>query len=114
MYRFAKVDAEVGGQQIPAGSPVIAWIGSANHDPSQFPEPEKFDIARTPNRHVAFGFGIHYCLGAPLARLEARIALGAMLQRFSTVARVPESKLERLPSLIVYGLKSIPITFTLV
>ncbi len=112
MYRFARVDTEVGGQHIPAGAPVIAWIGSANHDENQFPDPERFDAERSPNRHVAFGYGIHYCLGAPLARLEARIALGTMLQRFSTVARLPGSKLERLPSLIVYGLKSLPITFT--
>jgi cytochrome P450 len=112
MYRFAKVDTEVRGQQIPAGSPVIAWIGSANHDENQFPDPERFDAERSPNRHVAFGYGIHYYLGAPLARLEARIAIGAMLQRLSTVTRVPGSQLERLPSLIVYGLKSLPITFT--
>ncbi len=112
MFRFAKREVELEGQRLPAGSPVIAWIGSANHDASQFPNPETFDPARSPNRHLAFGHGIHYCLGAPLARLEARIALGAMLERMATIARVPEVELERLPSLIVYGPKRLPITFT--
>ncbi len=71
-----------------------------------------FDIDRSPNRHLAFGQGIHYCLGAPLARLEARIALGAMLERFQTVARASDEPLERLPSLIVFGVKHLPVTFT--
>ncbi len=112
MFRFCKQDVELNGQRLEMGSSVIAWIGSANHDASQFPDPEVFNPARSPNRHLAFGHGIHYCLGAPLARLEAQIALGSMLQRFSAVARIPGARLERLPSLIVYGLKRLPITFT--
>jgi len=112
MFRVAKSETSIAGLTIPEGASLVAWIGSANHDETQFASPETFDIDRSPNRHVAFGHGIHYCLGAPLARLEARIALGAMLERFQTVTRVPGEPLERLPSLIVYGLKHLPITFS--
>jgi cytochrome P450 len=112
MFRVAKTEVALHGQTIPAGAPVMAWIGAANHDESQFPEPEVFDIQRTPNRHLAFGQGIHYCLGAPLARLEAKIALGAMLERFRTFRLVEEARLERQPSLIIYGLQHLPIVFS--
>ncbi len=111
MFRVAKVDTVVAGQRIPAGATVMPWIGSANRDETQFPDPDRFDIERSPNRHLAFGNGIHYCLGAPLARLEARIALGAMLERFSTISAVEDAILERLPSLIVYGVRGLPIRF---
>lgn len=112
MFRVTTGEAELAGETIPARSPVVAWIGSANHDEDQFSEPEKFDIDRNPNRNLAFGHGIHYCLGAPLARLEAKIAFEAMLERFQTVERLPEVQLERLPSIIVYGLRSLPIGFS--
>ncbi len=111
MFRVAKEDTEIAGQTVPAGGRLVAWIGSANHDEAQFPEAEKFDVARTANRHLAFGQGIHYCLGAPLARLEARIALGAMLERFSSISLAQGAALERLPSLLVYGLKRLPVDF---
>jgi cytochrome P450 len=113
MFRVTKAPVELSGQQVPAGARVVAWIGSANHDEAQFTDPEHFMLGRSPNRHLAFGNGIHYCLGAPLARLEAKIALTAMLQRFRTVERIPGAPLERLPSMILYGVRSLPIKFTL-
>ena len=112
MFRVTKEEAIVAGTTIPANQPLVAWIGSANHDENQFPEPEKLDIERKPNRHLAFGHGIHYCLGAPLARLEASIALRGMLERFSTIQLAPGASPERIPSILIYGLRSLPITFT--
>ena len=97
---------------IPASQQLVAWIGSANHDENQFPDAEKFDIERKPNKHLAFGHGIHYCLGAPLARLEASIALRSMLERFSSIQLAPGAELQRIPSILIYGLRSLPITFT--
>jgi len=111
MFRVSKSEVELNGQRIPAQSSVIAWIGSANHDEAVFAEPERFDIQRAPNKHLAFGNGIHYCLGAPLARLEARIALEAMLERFGGFALEEGFVPRRPPSLIVYGLKELPVEF---
>jgi cytochrome P450 len=90
---------------------VLAWIGSANRDEAQFPNADDFDIKRTPNRHIAFGHGIHFCLGAPLARLEAKIALTMLLERFYDIKRVPGVQLEETGSNIVFGVKHLPITF---
>jgi cytochrome P450 len=112
MFRVTKSAVEIEGQMLPAGARLVAWVGAANHDESTFPEAESFDIQRALNRHLAFGNGIHYCLGAPLARLEAKIALGAMLERFKTFELAHGAALERQPSLIVYGLKGMPIKFS--
>jgi cytochrome P450 len=111
MFRVARDDVEVRGVRIPAYSRLVAWIGSANRDPSQFPDADRFDIRRSPNRHLAFGQGIHFCIGAPLARLEARIALTAMLTRLGHASVEPGVDLRALPSTIVYGVKSLPVTF---
>ncbi|NUR84111.1 MAG: cytochrome P450, partial [Nonomuraea sp.] len=70
--------AELGGRVLPAGTPVLTLIGAANRDPAVFDEPDRFDVAREPGRHLAFGLGIHFCLGATLARLEGEIALRAL------------------------------------
>jgi cytochrome P450 len=80
--RMATVDTEIGGFAVARGTPVTLCIGAANRDPEQFGDPERFDIRRDPNRHLAFGFGIHQCAGLSLARLEARIAIGRFVQRF--------------------------------
>ena len=104
-------DIELAGQQIKSGDFVAAWLACANHDPSQFPHPERFDIERNPNRHVSFGHGIHFCLGAPLARLETKIALTIMLERLLDIERDRSQDLEPLQSAFLYGAKHVPITF---
>jgi cytochrome P450 len=111
MYRVAAADTALGDVQIPAGAPLVAWIGSANRDERHFTEPDEFDIDRGPSRHLAFGQGIHFCLGAPLARLEARIALEATLSRLPGLTVAAGSRLERMDSTIVYGLKELPVTW---
>jgi cytochrome P450 len=111
MFRTAAVDTRLGDQPVRAGDFVIAWIGSANRDEAQFPEPDRFDVERAPNRHLAFGQGIHFCLGAPLARLEAQIALGALLQRLGPLRRTPEVALEPLGGIVVFGVRHLPIEF---
>jgi cytochrome P450 len=99
------------GQQIEAGQTILAWIASANRDEAQFSEPDRFDIERAPTRHLSFGYGIHFCLGAHLARLEARIALAAMLERLPGMRRVPEALLEMVNSAVIYGVRHLPLTF---
>ena len=111
MYRVSVAETEVGGERIQAGAPIVAWIGSANRDERQFERAAEFHVDRSPNRHVAFGHGIHFCLGAPLARLEARIALEALLARLPGLSVASGAHLERMESTIVYGLKALPITW---
>jgi cytochrome P450 len=81
-FRTATRDTNVGGTPLAKGTGVFVIIAAANRDPAQFKDPEKFDITRNPNEHVAFGEGIHFCIGAPLARLEGSIAIGTALERF--------------------------------
>jgi cytochrome P450 len=83
---MAAVDTVVGGVETPAGTPIHLCIGAANRDPAQFPEPDRLDITREPNRHLAFGFGIHQCAGLSLARLEGRTAISRFLARFPRYA----------------------------
>ena len=109
MFRTAKRAAEIGGQSMPAESWVVAWIGSANRDETVFPDPDSFDLHRNTQRHIAFGYGIHFCLGAPLARVEARIALQALYQRFPALKIAPNARLEPLESTIVYGVRRLPV-----
>jgi cytochrome P450 len=85
--RRLSTDMELGGELLAAGTYIHIGIGAANRDPAQFPEPDRFDIAREPNRHFAFGSGVHMCLGAVLARLEGTIALGRLVTRFDDLAR---------------------------
>lgn len=108
--RQAAVDLDLGGQRIRAGDYVMQVLGSANHDPAAFPAPERFDIGRTPNRHVAFGGGIHFCLGAPLARLEAPIAIGEVLRRAPGLALAePDAPPRWLRSGLLRGLERLPV-----
>jgi cytochrome P450 len=111
MFRVVARPTTLGGQSLQPGQSVLAWIGSANRDEQVFPDADRFDLHRNPNKHLAFGNGIHFCLGAPLARLEARIALAAILRRLPHLHRVPESDLEPQDSFIVFGVKSLPVSF---
>jgi cytochrome P450 len=89
---------------------VLAWLFSANRDETQFPHADRFDIARTPNRHLAFGHGIHFCLGAPLARLEAKVALPMLLEQLPNLQRVPNVPIRANMSL-VFVVQNLPVTF---
>ena len=109
MYRVTLAETTLGDELIPAGAPIVAWIGSANRDDRHFQRPAEFDVDRGQNRHLAFGHGIHFCLGAPLARLEARIALAALLSRLPGLSLEQGAHLERIESTIIYGLKELPV-----
>lgn len=108
--RLPKHPVNLGGAEIPAGVIAFMVLAAANRDPSQVSEPERFDITRDPNEHLSFGEGIHFCIGAPLARLEARIAFEEMLLRFPKLALVnPEEKLTYKGSYFLRGLESLKI-----
>ena len=92
--RITKVDTEVGGVHIPAGQIVLPWLAAANRDERVFAYPDRFDIHRRPNPHLTFGHGIHFCLGAPLARLEARVALRLLLQRYRDIEVAGDEQVE--------------------
>jgi cytochrome P450 len=87
LYRRTTQETMLGGATIPAETSVIVYFGAANRDPAVFPEPDRFDLANAGPRHAGFGHGIHFCLGAPLARVESIAALNAILDRFSAVER---------------------------
>jgi len=105
MERSVKADIEWYGHRMQAGQKVYTYIGSANHDERVFADPERFDVRRSPNPHLAFGHGIHFCLGATLARLEARIALSVLADRLERLVRADDEPLERLDSSMMFGLK---------
>src|SRR4051794_17420631 len=92
--RITMVETEVGGVRMPAGQVVLPWLTAANRDERVFPQPHRFDIHRKPNPHLTFGHGIHFCLGAPLARLEARVALGLLLERYGDIEVAGEEQVE--------------------
>ena len=85
--RRAAIDTQIGQTAMPAGTYVHLCIGAANRDPDQFPDPDRCDIRRHPNRHLAFGFGIHTCAGNSLARMEAQVAIGKLVRRFRSIER---------------------------
>ncbi len=108
--RVAHEDVEVGGKTIRKGQPVGLLLGAANRDPEQFPDPDQLDIGRTPNRHDAFSFGIHFCVGAPLGRAEAAIAIGTVLRRLPNLKLVSTTPQWR-PTMNNRGLQTLPVTF---
>ncbi|MFB9586335.1 cytochrome P450 family protein [Streptomyces goshikiensis] len=110
--RFAREDVEIAGVTVPRGATVLIGSAIADRDPARFPDPERLDITRQDNAHLAFGHGIHYCLGAPLARLEGQIAIAAALRRLPglALAVAPDEIRWRLGGL--RGPESLPVTFT--
>jgi cytochrome P450 len=112
VLRLATQATAIGGVDVPKGSRIQLLIGSANRDPEKFPDPDCFQIDRTPNDHVAFGFGPHFCLGARLARLEAKVLLEVMLERLDAVAVAPSQDAVVLgPSFILRGPSRLNLVF---
>jgi cytochrome P450 len=109
--RMPTAATNVGGTDIPAGSLAFILLAAANRDPAHFPNPEQFDVARNPNEHVSFGEGIHFCLGAPLARLEGAIAIESMLQKFPRLELAdPSAKLQYRGSMALRGLSELRLS----
>ena len=108
--RFPHSDVELGGTQIASGTVMFVINAAANRDPARFPNPDEFDIARTPNDHLAFGDGIHFCIGAPLARLEAQVVFGELLARIPRLKLVhPEAPPIYKDSYFLRGLESLVV-----
>jgi len=112
-FRIAKQDLTIGGKELAAGSVIALGLGAANHDPEKFEEPEVFDITRTPNEHLGFGSGIHFCLGAALARMELTICFTTLLRRLPNLGFDPDK--QAIPTkysiLIMKGFDSLPVKF---
>ncbi|SEA60699.1 cytochrome P450 [Paenibacillus sp. 276b] len=110
--RWATEDVEFDGNLIRQGDMMLVALSSANRDANQFEEPDRFNITRQVNDHIAFGKGVHYCLGAPLARLEGEIGINALLRRLPEIQlNIDSQLLEWRPGMIIRGLKSFPVTF---
>jgi cytochrome P450 len=108
--RIPNTDVTIGGRTIAKGAMVMPFIGAADRDPSQFSDPDRLDLARADNRHIAFGWGIHFCLGAPLARLEGQIAIDALVRRLPKL-EIATDEPEYRQSLTLRGLKTLPVRF---
>ena len=108
--RIPNTDVELGGKAIPKGSLVLGVIGAANRDPAHFAEPDRLDVTRVDNRHLGFGWGIHFCLGAPLARAEAQAAIGTLARRLPGLALATATPEWRGASAL-RGLTALPVMF---
>jgi len=108
--RRAKEDMRIGDKRISEGQEVVMCTGAANHDPAQFSDPDRLRLNRSENRHLSFGLGIHFCLGAPLARLEGEIAFHALLRRFPTL-RLANEEAEWQGGMVFRSLKQLPVLF---
>lgn len=111
LFRGTRRQVEMHGQTIPPGKLLFLMVGSANRDPKQFRDPHRYNITRDPNPHLAFGHGIHFCLGAPLSRLEARIALTDLLNRLPDLELAGDGNWQPRPALHVYGPLKLPVRF---
>ncbi|WP_437631044.1 cytochrome P450 [Sorangium sp. So ce854] len=109
--RRAREDVEIRGVRIEAGQIAFGFLHGANRDPARFPDPDRLDIQRKDTRHVAFGGGIHFCLGAHVARLQAQVVLNTIVQRLPDL-ELAEPRLEWIPSLLVRGLRALPVRFS--
>jgi len=108
--RFTCENVELGGAQIPANTACFIIVSAANRDPAQFPDPDRFDITRDPNDHIAFGEGIHFCIGSPLAKLEGSIAIGSVLERFPKLRlKNPDTPVNYKGSYFLRGLAALPM-----
>jgi cytochrome P450 PksS len=111
--RFAREDVTVAEARIPAGALVFAVLASANRDERQFKNPDTLDLGRENNNHLAFGFGAHYCLGAPLARLEAQIAINTLLRRCKNLRlAIPPEQVRWKRGMMLRGVTALPVAFT--
>ncbi|MEV0087291.1 cytochrome P450 [Saccharopolyspora sp. NPDC050642] len=108
-YRATMTETEVGSRRVPADQVLSVWLGAANRDGRAFADPDAFDPARDPNPHIAFGRGIHFCLGAPLARLEGRIAMNILLDRFPVLRTDPANPPVLMPGTDMIGATSLPL-----
>ena len=108
--RIPSEDIVIGGRTIPKGEMVMPFLGAADRDPAQFPDPQRLDLTRADNRHIAFGMGIHFCLGAPLARMEGQIAINTLLKRLPKLALATDRPQFR-QSLTLRGLQTLPVSF---
>ncbi|MEI7745938.1 MAG: cytochrome P450 [Actinomycetota bacterium] len=106
--RSMRADIEVGGRVIEAGTFALMLLSSANRDPSVFDAPNRFDPKRDPNPHLGFGFGLHHCLGSPLARLEAQVTIGCLLDHTKAIALATDEVRYR-PNLVLRGLEALPL-----
>jgi len=113
LTRIAKQDLTIGGKDITAGSVIVLGFGAANHDPEKFEEPEVFDITRTPNEHLGFSSGIHFCLGAVLARMDLTICLNTLLRRLPNLGFDPDKQAipTKHSNLLLKGFDSLPVKF---
>lgn len=109
VVRTATRDTEIDGKQVPVGYGIFAWTASGDRDEEQWSDPEVFDIRRSSNHHQGFGAGIHFCIGAPLARLEAKILLEQLIERFKDVQRVREVPLQLFENFNMYGVQQLPL-----
>lgn len=107
--RTATRDTELGGQKIKAGEAVLVWLTTANRDPEVFADPNRFDISRKPNPHLTFGHGIHFCLGAPLARLEVKVALRILMERYSDIRVASDAPVELRNPWAMIGVNKLPV-----